>query len=612
MRLRSSPCLLGVVLASLVVQGQAAPITHTAVALNDRPLYADAPYFPYANPQAPKGGMLSQAAMGNFDSFNSLINKGQAAAGLDYLYDSLTVASLDEPFARYPLLAERITLDPDDGSWVIYHLNRNARFHDGKSVTAQDVAFTFRTILKDGSPALRSYLSDIDRVEALDARTVKFLFKRKDNPEIALTVGEVPILSQADWQHRKFDEVSLKVPVGSGAYKIKSFEAGRMITYQRDPNYWAKDLPVNRGKYNFDQIKYTYYRSGEIAFEGFKAGQYRLRQENKARTWSVLYNFPAVKQGLVKKEQIRHQNPVAMQALVMNLRRAKFQDIRTRQALTLAFDFEWMNKAIFNKGYERLHSYWHNSELAATGTPSSDEMKLLSPLLPKLSATEQQAVLQPWQSPASDGSGFNRANLLKARQLLLAAGYRYQGGRLVDGKGQPFTVEVLTYEEALQRVLLPWVRNLKRLGVEASVRMVDIPQYIERGRRFDYDVVIDQFPQSLSPGMEQMGYWSSMAAREDGSPNSIGIQSPVVDALLEQLTRSHERQQLITITRALDRVLRAGYYAVPMYGLPAYRLAYWDEFARPARAPKYALGLDYWWSNPAGSARVAKFLNKAD
>jgi peptide/nickel transport system substrate-binding protein/microcin C transport system substrate-binding protein len=253
-------------------------------------------------------------------------------------------------------------------------------------VTAQDVAFTFRTILKDGSPALRSYLSDIDRVEALDARTVKFFFKRKDNPEIALTVGEVPILSQADWQNRKFDEVSLKVPIGSGAYKIKSFEAGRVITYQRDPNYWAKDLPVNRGKYNFDQIKYTYYRSGEIAFEGFKAGQYRLRQENKARTWSVLYNFPAVQQGVVKKQLIRHQNPVAMQALVMNLRRAKFQDIRTRQALTLAFDFEWMNKAIFNKGYERLHSYWHNSELAATGTPSSDEMKLLSPLLPKLSA----------------------------------------------------------------------------------------------------------------------------------------------------------------------------------------------------------------------------------
>lgn len=588
----------------------AAPQTLTAVALNDQPLYDSNAPFPYANPNAPKGGSMVRMAMGNFDHFNAFIDKGQAAAGVDYLFDSLTVASLDEPFARYPLLAERITQDPDDGSWVTYHLNPRAKFHSGLPVLASDVVFTFETLLKDGTPALRSYLTDIDHVAALDQHTVKFFFKRADNPEIALTVGELPIFSRQDWKNRPFNQVSLTVPVGSGAYKVASFDVGRSVTYQRDPHYWARDLAANRGKFNVDQLKYVYYRSGEIAFEGFKAGQYRLREENKARNWAVNYNFPAVTQGLVKKQLIRHQNPVAMQALVFNQRLPKFQDIRVRQAFSLAFDFEWMNKAIFNGGYQRLQSYWHNSELAATGAPNAAEMAILNPLLPQLSAIQRQAVLQPWQAPISDGSGFNRANLLKARALLLAVGYRYQNGQLVNAQGEPLRLEILSYDEALQRVLLPFVRNMKRLGVQATVRMVDIPQYIERGRRFDYDMLIDQFGQSLSPGGEQLGYWSSEAANEQGSPNSMGLQNPVVDALLHQLVRAKDRPQLLTVTHALDRVLRAGYYAIPMYGLPAYRLAYWDEFARPQRAPKYALGLEFWWSEPLGRARVAQFLNQ--
>ena len=588
----------------------AAPITRTAVALGDAPLYATASAFPYANPQAPKGGTFSEMAMGGFDSFNALINKGQAVTGTDLLFDSLTVASLDEPFARYPLLAERITQDPNDGSWVIYHLNPKARFHRNGAVTADDVVFTFETLLKDGAPAIRSYLSDIAKITALDTHTVRFDFKRADNPEIALTLGEIPILSRKDWAKRPFNAVSMVEPDGSGPYRLGKVDHGRSIVYQRDPQYWGRDLMANRGRFNFDQMRYVYYRSAEIGFEGFKAGQYTFRQENKARNWAVNYTFPAVKQGLISKTLIPHQNPVAMQSLVFNLRKPIFQDIRVRQALTLAFDFEWMNKAIFNHGYTRLQSYWHNSELAATGVPSAAERVLLDPLLPKLSAIEQQAVLQPWRSPVSDGSGFNRANLLQARALLLAAGYRYQAGQLVSGQGQPVQIEILSADESLQRVLLPFVRNLKRLGIDASIRVVDAPQYIQRGRAFDYDMVIDQFGQSLSPGGEQLGMWGSAAADEQGSSNSMGIHSPVVDALLQQLVRSPNRQALLTVTHALDRVLRAGYYGVPMYGLPAYRVAYWKTYAQPARRPKYALGLDYWWSDAQGSQRVAQYINQ--
>lgn len=603
--------VMGAWLLALTSNGvYAKPITTTALSVGAPALYAQAQTLPYANPNAPKGGMFSQMAMGSFDSFNSLINKGQPVAGTELLFDSLTTASLDEPFTRYPLLAERMTYDPEDGSWIIYHLNPKAHFHNGQSVTADDVVFTFGTLMAEGSPGLRSYLSDIDQVQAINPHTVRFTFKRADNPEIALTVGEVPILSRKDWSTRPFDAVSLVPPVGSGPYQVERMDTGRAIVYKRDPNYWGQDLLVNRGRYNFDRMRFVYYRSGEIAFEGFKAGQYRFRQENKSRNWAVNYTFPAVKQGLVKKTLIHHDNPVAMQALVFNLRQAKFQDIRVRQAMTLAFDFEWMNKAIFNGGYERLQSYWHNSELAATGAPSEAEFKILAPLLPSLDPIQQQGVLKPWRAPVSDGSGFNRANLLQARQLMLAAGYHYSNGQLVNASNQPLTLELLSYDETMQRVLLPFIRNLKRLGVDAQIRVVDIPQYIQRGRSFDYDMLIDQFAQSLSPGNEQLGMWGSAAAAEQGSSNSMGLTSPVIDTLLQQMVRKQSRESLLTVTHALDRVLRAGYYSIPMYGLPAYRVAYWTEYQHPERRPKYALGLDYWWSDPAGAKRVAQYLNK--
>lgn len=591
---------------------QAAPVTTPAIlTLHGDALHAKADHFPYANPDAPKYGTHSVQAQGTFDSFNALINKGTPVAGTQYLFDTLTVASLDEPFARYPLLADTITRDPADGSWIMYHLNPKARFSNGLPVRAQDVAFTFNTLLSKGHPGLRSYFADIARVEALDSQRVKFTFKTKDNVELPLTVGEVSILSEADWKNRPFDAVSLTVPVGSGPYRVEKVDVGRSVTYRRNPDYWGKDLPVNRGQFNFERIRYVYYRSSEIAFEGFKAGQYTLREENKARNWSKNYDFPAVKQGMVVKQLIPHQNPVTMQALVMNLRKPQFQDLRIRQALTLAFDFEWMNKAIFNGGYVRLQSYFFNSELGATGTPSTEELAVLKPLLAQLSADEQQAVLSEWKAPISDGSGFNRANLLKARQLLLNAGCRYQGAQLLRPDGQPFRMELLLNDDGLQRVVLPYVRNLKKLGIDASVRQVDIPQYIERARNFDYDMIIDQFPQSLSPGNEQLGYWGSAAANEPGSQNSAGIHHPVIDALLKQLIVARSRPEQLTLTHALDRVLRAGYYTVPMYGVAGYRVAYWNQYQQPKVRPKYNLGVDYWWIDPAKADRLQQYLGQS-
>ena len=589
---------------------QAAPITRQAIALNDQPLYEGMTHFPYAEPAAPRGGQISMMAQGRFDSFNPWIDKGQAALGTELLFDSLTVASLDEPFARYPRLAERIRHDPADPSWIEYQLNPKAKFHSGLPVTADDVVFTFDILLKEGATPLRSYFADIASVQALNPHTVRFNFKHKENLEIGLTVGEVPILSRADWKGKPFNAVTLTAPVGSGPYKLARFDVGRQVTYQRDPNYWGKDLPVNVGKYNFDQVKYVYYQSTEIAFEGFKAGQYRFRQENRARYWVVNYNFPAVKQGLVKQQSFKHENPVRMQALVFNQRQPKFQDIRVRQALSYAFDFEWMNKAIFNGQYERLQSYFHNSELAATGTPSAEELLLLTPLLPQLSTIQRQAVLSEWRVPVSDGSGFNRNNLLKARQLLLAAGYRYADGRLLNPQGQPFKIEILNQDAAIERVLLPFVRNVRRLGIEVQIRSLDAPQYIERRRIHDFDMTIDGFSQSLSPGTEQLNYWGSAAASEMGSRHSMGIQNPVVDALLDRLVRAPNRTELLTATHALDRVLRAGYYSIPMYGTSSYWLAYWDGFAQPKRPPRYSYDTDFWWSDAAGRARVEQFLNR--
>jgi len=587
----------------------AVPITTTALGHNSPTEYIDAPYMPYANPNAPTGGTLSLDARGTFNAANKWMTTGVAMIGTDYLYDTLMTGSLNEAFTMYPQLASKVTYDPEDTSWIIYHINPAARFWNASPVTSSDVKATYNAILNKGPMYIRSYLGDITDIEIIDKRRVKFVFASDDNKEILLTVGQFPIFAKSSIDV-DFEKITLTPLMGSGPYKLGRVDAGRSVSYVRDPNYWGRDLMVNRGRYNFDMIKFVYYQSDEIAFEGFKSGQYRFRPENKASNWTTGYNFPAVKAGLINKESISSQNPVPMQALVMNMRRPIFQDIRVRQALTAAYDFEWMNKTLFHGQYERLQSFFHGSELAATGTPSAAEMQVLSPVLSKLEPLQRQAVLAEWQLPTSDGSGFNREGLLKARKLLLDAGFYYDDMKLYQPDGKLAQIEILMTGETMGRVLLPYIRNLKRLGFDATLRQVDGPQYYERMRRFDYDMVVDVFAQSLSPGAEQAAFWGSAAADQPGNRNTVGIKNTVIDEITAALANAENRDEIVLYTQVLDRVLRAGHYLVPLYGKSGTNVAYWDQYRHTEKLPTNAVGIDYWWVDKDAEARVNKYLKQ--
>jgi len=587
----------------------AVPITTTALGHNSTTEYINAPFMPYANPKAPTGGTLSLDARGTFNAANKWMTTGVAMVGTDYLYDTLMTGSLNEAFTMYPQLASKVTYDPDDTSWIIYHVDTAARFWDGTSVTSSDVKATYDALLNKGPMYIRSYLGDIKDIQIINKQQVKFIFASADNKEILLTVGQFPIFAKSSID-TDFEKITLTPLVGSGPYKLGRVDAGRSVSYVRDPNYWGRDLMVNRGRYNFDMIKFVYYQSDEIAFEGFKSGQYRFRPENKASNWATGYNFPAVKAGMINKETINSENPVPMQGLVMNMRRPIFQDIRVRQALSKAYDFEWMNKTLFHGQYERLQSFFHGSELAATGMPSTEEMQVLTPLLPKLEPLQRQAVLMEWQLPTSDGSGFNRKELLEARQLLLDAGFYYNDMKLYQPNGQLAQIEILMIGDTMGRVLLPYIRNLKRLGFDATLRQVDGPQYYERVRRFDYDMIVDKFAQSLSPGAEQVGFWGSSAADQAGNRNTIGIKNPEIDAVIEQLGNAKTRDDTILYTQVLDRLLRAGHYLVPLYGKSATNVAYWDQYRHTEKLPSNAIGIDYWWTDKEAEARVNQYLKQ--
>lgn len=598
------PLLFGLAIAT----SHAAPVTSHGIALHGEPRYpAGFKAFAYANPDAPKGGEVRLEATGTFTSLNPFINKGVPADGILSIYDTLTFKSDDEAFSEYGLLAEKIERDPADKSWITFHLNPAARFSDGKPVTADDVVFTFNTIRKDGDPQYRAYYADVMKVEALDKRRVKFSFRDGRNPELQMIVGQLQILPKHFWEKRNFNSTSLEIPVGSGPYVIDRVDNGRSISFRRNPDYWGANLPVNRGRNNFDRMTYIYYRDRTVSLEGFKAGQFDFRAENKAKTWAVDYDFPAVKAGFVKKQQLRNENPSGMQGFVFNLRRPLFQDVRVRQALGYAYDFEWANKTMFYGAYTRTKSYFDNSELAARGTPSPEELALLEPLRKQL----PPAVFGPVQEPPkTDGTGNIRGNLMKAQQLLAAAGWQVRNGKLTDRSGRVFAFELLNVQPEMERVIMPFRQNLARLGIDMKIRTVDVTQYIERQRKFDFDMVIDRMPQSLSPGNEQRGFWTSAYADQPGSRNLMGIRSPAVDALVDQIIAAPSREQLVHRTRALDRVLLAGYYVIPQYHIGSDRLAYWDFFERPAVKPKYSTGFDTWWVNPQRQAQIRAQQNK--
>jgi microcin C transport system substrate-binding protein len=573
-----------------------------ALALHGTPKYGpDFAHLDYVNPKAIKGGNVRLAEIGTFDSLNPYILKGIAAAGVSGLFDTLTYHADDEAFTEYGLLAESIEV-ADDNSWVTFTLRPQARFHDGSPVTAEDVMFSFNILKTKGHPFYRSYYANVQRAEQVGRRKVKFTFSSGENRELPLILGQMPVLSKAYWSHHDFEKTTLSPPLGSGPYKVESVEPGRSITYRRDPNYWGANLAVNVGRNNFDTLRYDYYRDATVALEAFKAGEYDLRVENVAKSWATGYDSPALKSGLIKQETIPHQQPTGMQGFVFNTRREIFKDPRVREALAYAFDFEWTNKNLFYNAYQRTRSYFSNSELAASGLPSKAELEILKPYRGRL---PEAVFTKSYEPPATDGSGNLRRNLHTAIRLLKKAGWVINKGRLVHQQtGKPMAFELLLVSPSFERVALSFKHNLKRLGIDLSVRTVDSAQYQRRVENFDFDMIVAVWGESLSPGNEQRDFWSSAKADVPGSRNLAGIKDPVVDELVELLIHAPDRQNLIDRTRALDRVLLWGHYVIPHWHLRYFRVAYWDKFGRPQITPKYALGFDTWWIDPAKEAAL--------
>jgi microcin C transport system substrate-binding protein len=524
-----------------------------------------------------------------------------AAAGITQIFDTLMVSSEDEPGSEYGLVAESADLAPDRKS-ILYTLRKEARFHDGSPITPDDVIWTFNTLREKGQPMYRSYYGDVEKVEREGERGVRFYFKSAENRELPQIVGQMPVLSKKYWNDRDFTKTTLDAPLGSGPYKVEAVDPGRSITYRRTPDYWAANLPVMKGRDNVDQIRYDYYRDATIALEALKAGQYDVRLENSSKAWATGYDGPALRQGVLKKEEIPNELPRGMQGFGYNLRRPLFEDPRVREALAYAFDFEWSNKNLFYGAYKRTRSYFDNSELAATGVPQGDELKILEPFRDKLPA---EVFTKEYDPPKYDGSGNIRDGLRAALKLLKEAGWSIKGGKLVNDKtGAPFEFEILLVQPEFERIVLPFVRNLERMGITARVRTVDASQYQKRMDTFDYDMAVVSFGQSLSPGNEQRDYWGSQAAGEEGSRNILGIKNPVIDALIEGLIKAPDRETLVARTRALDRVLQWGYYVIPHYHTDVSRVAYWDKFRRPEVTPKYGIGLDTWWVDPKAEQTI--------
>lgn len=581
------------------------PTVH-GLALYDEPaLPADFPYFPHVNPDAPKGGSLIQAAVGNsFDSTNPFIIRGTPAAGIALIYDTLLESNPNEPFSVYGLLAEGIRLDPDR-HWIEFDLRREARFHDGEPVTAHDVAFSFELLMEQGNPFYGAYYADVESVTALDDHRVRFEFSANHSRELPIIVGQLPVLPKHYWEERDFTAPTLARHPGSGPYRIAEVAPGRRIVYQRDPDYWGRDLPVNRGRHNIGRVVYDYYRDRDISWEAFKAGVTNYRIDARAATWAIGYDFPAYRNGLVRRIAVPDGHPAMMQAFVFNLRRDKFSDPRVREALSLTFDFPWLNTNLFYDTYRRTESYFQNSEMAAEGPPSEAELELLEPYrdrLPERVFTEPVPIGHPEAL---------RERLRLALELLQEAGYEVRDGRLVHGEsGRPLEIEVLLYDTGLERVVQPMLRNMARLGIQGSIRIVDINQFLNRLRRFDFDMVTAHFPQSNSPGNEQREFWTSPFAESPQSRNLMGLASPVVDELVERLIRAESREELNTITRALDRVLLWEFIAIPHYHSGETRIAVWDKFAWPEPFPEYGMDLAAWWVDAEREAEINQRLRR--
>lgn len=592
-----SGLILGVsqpALAGEKTSGPGAEPAH-ALAMHGEPAYGpDFSHFDYVNPEAPKGGRLRLAVVANgYDTFNPFVVRGIAAAGASaYLYDSLLETSDDEPFTAYGLIAESIET-PDDRSWVVYNLRPEARFQDGTPITAKDVEFTFNALITDGHPFYRSYYGDVSKVTVESPHRIRFEFGDTDNRELPLILGQMPVLPEHYWQDRDFTRSGLQIPLGSGPYRISDFEAGRSVTYERIEDYWAAELPVRQGRFNFDQVRFDYYSDDTVALEAFRAGNYDFRQEFSAKNWATSYQGNRVDNGEILMEALPHSRPAGMQAFIFNTRHSKFQDPLVRKAIGYAFDFDWANRNLFHDQYTRTGSFFENSELASSGLPEGDELAILENFREQL---PEAVFTEAYQPPSTEGELTLRDNLRTAMELLGKAGYEVRDGKMTHAEsGQALSFEFLLRQKNFERIVLPYKTNLERLGIEVSVRLVDTNQYVQRVRSFDFDVITHVFPQSNSPGNEQRDFWHSSTADLNGSRNLIGISDPVVDALVEMLIQAPDRESLIHRARALDRVLLHGHYIVPQWHVDVDRIAYWSFLERPAQTPENGFDINNWW-----------------
>lgn len=574
----------------------------------------DFAHFNYVNPSAPKGGSLSlitDTSVLTFDSLNPFILKGDHAEGVelgDYdtggslVFDSLMARAGDEPDAVYGLIAQDVQLT-DDHRRAVFTLRPEARFHDGTPLTSADVVFTMETLKAKGAPQFAFPLHDAT-VKAIGPYRVEFDFAGENVRDLPLTVAQFPIMSKAYYTSHDVTKTSLEPPLGSGPYEVSDVEIGRTVTYKRVPDYWAKDLPVNVGRWNFDTITYQYYKDRSVGFQAFTAHTYDLREEFTSKTWATEYDFPAIRDGRVKRLTLPDASPSGIQAFFLNTRRAPLDDIALREAMGLVFDFEWLNKTLFYGAYQRTYSFFQNSDMEAKGAPAPDELALLEPYRAELPPRVFGEAVIP---PVSDGSGRDRTNIKKAIDILKGSGYTLDGGALKNKAGKPVAVELLIDEPPFVAIAETYVQNLKALGINASTRLVDSAQYQNRLKSFDYDIIVQRYSTRLSPGVELRQYYGCAAAKTDGSSNLAGVCSPVIDALIEDITAATSRPELLTATHALDRVLRAGFYWVPQWNKAVHNLAFWDKFAWPATQPKFQRGLlDTWWVDPAKDAALGK------
>ena len=562
-------------------------------------------WFDYVNPKAPKTGTLRLHSIGTFDSFNSFIVKGNPVANIDLIYNTLTTSSADEPFSQYGELAEEIYM-PRDRSWVAFKLRSGARWHDGKPISVDDVIWTFNTLVTEGAPFFRFYYGNVQEVIKVSNAIVRFNFKSTENRELPLILGQLTVLPKHYWEKRDFSKTTLEAPLGSGPYRVKNFEPGRSLILERDPNYWGIQIPSHKGKFNFDEIRIDYYRDNDISLEAFKSGEYDYRLENSSKNWATGYDIPAVSEGLITKELFNHNRPAGMQGFIYNTRRPIFKDARVRQALALAFDFEWSNQNLFYGQYTQSRSYFDNSELAATGLPSKKELELLNPLRDNLA---KEVFTTSYAPSKGGGPRAMRANLRKANELLNGAGWVVTNGKRVDSEnGNEFEFEVLLVQPGFERIVLPFTRYLEKLGIEVKVRTVDTSQYRQRLNTYDYDMIVSSFGQSLSPGNEQRSFWGSDTAAMEGGRNYIGITNPAIDTLVEHIIEAKDREELVTATRSLDRALQWGHWVIPHWHIAYDRIAYWDKFGQPIITPSNGVQLMNWWVDQSKASILSNKL----